>query len=246
MQYQKSFSLLLMLMLSCFALVNAQENTQLPKPKSQRPTKHPTQFDKIIDTEGKQPNQPPTIEKTEPTSAPVKTELQSADALVQAVLNLTVEVKNLVSEVRSTNARQQVQTDILRLSRLDLRLDRYESELKTVRDRLGLLEADYQNLQSLLTPEGLEAQVSRMPYANKSDAMRQVKETFEARLRAVSAERDIVKRREAELSGVVQGFREASTETEKRVQAIEEALKKLAEAQLAEKTKPDVPEKEPQ
>ncbi len=246
MQYQKSFSLLLVSMLSCFALVNAQENTQPPKPKPQRPTKHPTQFDKIIDTEGKQPNQPPNTEKTEPAAASVKPEIQASDALVQAVLSLTVEVKNLVNEVRSTNARQQVQTDILRLSRLDLRLDRYESELKTVRDRLGLLEADYQNLQSLLTPEGIEAQLSRMPYANKSDAVRQVKETFEARLRTVSAERDIVKRREAELSGIVQGFREASAETEKRVQTIEEALKKLAEAQLAEKPKPDVPEKEPQ
>jgi hypothetical protein len=240
MQYPKI--LLLLVMFSGLAIAQ----TQPEKTNKQRPTKHPTQFDKIIDTEDKQPNQPPTTEKTEPASASVKTEIQASDALVQAVLNLTVEVKNLVSEVRSTNARQQVQTDILRLSRLDLRLDRYESELKTVRDRLAVLDADYQNLQSLLTPEGIEAQLSRMPYANKTDATRQVKETFEARLRTVSAERDIVKRREAELSGIVQGFREASTETEKRVQTIEEALKKLAEAQLAEKPKPDVPEKEPQ
>lgn len=241
MQYPKSFLLSLVLMTSCFAFITAQ--TQPPKPNKQRPTKHPTQFDKIIETEESPANQPANTDKPEPAATPGKTELQASDALVQAVLNLTVEVKNLVSEVRSTNARQQVQTDILRLSRLDLRLDRYESELKTVRDRLGLLETDYQNLQAVLTPEGLEAQVSRMPYANKSDAIRQVKETFEVRLRAVSAEREIVKRREAELSGVVQGFREASTETEKRVQTIEEALKKLAEAQLAEKPKPEVPEK---
>ena len=238
MQHQKTFLLSLVLMLGCFAFVVAQ--TQPPKTNKQRPTKHPTQFDKILGTE----ELPAKTNKPEPAVTPAKTELQASDALVQAVLNLTVEVKNLVNEVRSTNTRQQVQTDILRLSRLDLRLDRYESELKTVRDRLGLLEADYQNLQSVLTPEGLEAQVSRMPYANKSDAIRQVKETFEARLRTVSAERDLVKRREAELSGVVQGFREASTETEKRVQTIEEALKKLAEAQLADKPKPDVPEKE--
>ena len=241
MQYQKSFLLSLVLMLNCFAFVVGQ--TQPPKTNKQRPVKHPTQFDKILGTEELPANQPTNTDKTEAAPATAKTELQSSDALVQAVLNLTVEVKNLVNEVRSTNTRQQVQTDILRLSRLDLRLDRYESELKTVRDRLALLETDYQNLQALLTPEGIEAQVSRMPYANKSDAVRQVKETFEARLRAVSAERDIVKRREAELSGVVQGFREASTETEKRVQVIEEALKKLAEAQLAEKPKPDVPEK---
>ena len=247
MQYQKSFLLSLVIMVSCFAFVVAQ--TQPPKTNKQRPTKHPTQFDKILGTEEAPANQPNKTDKTELSAAnttPNKTELQASDALVQAVLNLTVEVKNLVSEVRSTNARQQVQTDILRLSRLDLRLDRYESELKTVRDRLALLESDYQTLQSLLTPEGIEAQVSRMPYANKSDAIRQVKETLEARLRNVSTERDLVKRREAELSGVVQGFREASAETEKRVQMIEEALRKLAEAQLADKPKPDVSEKDPQ
>lgn len=241
MQYQKSFSLLFVLMLNCFIFANAQENTQPPKPKPQRPTKHPTQFDKIIDPEDRQPNQPQTTERTEPTTASVKTESLASDALVQAVQSLTVEVKNLVNEVRATNARQQVQTDILRLSRLDLRLDRYESELKTVRDRLALLEADYQNLQFLLTPEALEAQVSRMPYANKGDAIRQVKEAQEARLRAVSAERDIAKRRETELAAVVKGFREASDETEKRLVAIEEALKKLAESQQGEKPKPEIP-----
>ncbi len=236
MQYPKSFLLSFALMLSWFTFVGAQTQP----PKQQRPTKHPTQFDKIIDTEDKQPNQPPNTEKTEAVS--VKAELQVSDALVQAVQSLTVEVKNLVNEVRSTNARQQVQTDILRLSRLDLRLDRYESELKTVRDRLALLEADYQNLQFLLTPEAIEAQVSRMPYANKSDAVRQVKDAHEARLRNVTAERELVKRREAELAGVVKGFREASEETEKRLVAIEEALRKLAEAQ-ADKPKPDTPEK---
>ncbi|HEX4948575.1 MAG TPA: hypothetical protein VFZ34_18010 [Blastocatellia bacterium] len=244
MQYPKSFSLLFVLLLSCFVAVSAQESTQPPKTKPQRPTKFPTQFDKIIDTEDKQPNQPPTTDKTEPAATPVKTETLASDALVQAVQSLTVEVKNLVSEVRATNARQQVQTDILRLSRLDLRLDRYESELKTVRDRLALLETDYQNLQFLLTPEAIEAQVSRMPYANKTDAIRQVKDAHEARLRNVTAERELVKRREAELTAVVNSFREASAETEKRLVAIEEALKKLAEAQQSDRPKPDIPEKE--
>lgn len=240
MQYQKSFLLLLMLLLGSLAIAQ----TQPEKTNKQRPTKYPTQFDKIIDTEDKQPNQPPNTEKTEPVATPAKTDLQVSDALVMAVQSLTVEVKNLVSEVRATNARQQVQTDILRLSRLDLRLDRYESELKTVRDRLALLETDYQNLQFLLTPDAIEAQVSRMPYANKGDAIRQVKDAHEARLRNVTAERELVKRREGELAAVVNSFREASTETEKRLVAIEEALKKVAEAQQGDKIKPDAPEKE--
>lgn len=241
MQYQKTFLLSLIFVLSGLAIAQSQ-----PEKNKQRPTKYPTQFDKIIDTEDKKPNQAPSTEQPDTTPAPPKPEIQVSEALVQAVQSLTIEVKNLVNEVRATNARQQVQTDILRLSRLDLRLDRYESELKTVRDRLALLEADYQNLQFLLTPEALEAQVSRMPYANKNDAIRQVKETQEARLRAVSAERDLAKRREAELSTVVNGFREASAETEKRLVAIEEALKKVAETQQGEKPKADTPERNPQ
>ncbi|MBL8204575.1 MAG: hypothetical protein JNM09_10130 [Blastocatellia bacterium] len=241
MQYQKSLLFVLVLMLSCLAVAQ----TQPPKTNKQRPTKHPTQFDKIIDAEEIPANQPVSPEKAESSSTPVKADPLASDALVQAVQSLTVEVKNLVNEVRSTNARQQVQTDILRLSRLDLRLDRYESELKTVRDRLALLETDYQNLQFLLTPEAIEAQVSRMPYANKSDAVRQVKESHEARLRSVAAERELVKRREGELAAVVTNFREASTETEKRLAAIEESLKKLAEIQeQSDKPKPDTPEKE--
>ena len=231
MQYQKSrFSLLVLLMLCCGLLVFAQETQPSKNPKPQRPTKYPTQFDKIIGDE----NSTPTEAKDKPeatTNAPVKAALPTSDALVQAVENLTDEVKNLVNEVRATSARQQMQTDILRLSRLDLRIDRYESELKTVRDRLTLLNNDQQALQSALTTEGLEAQVSRMPYASKSEAIRQVKENLDARLRVVNSERELVVRREAELVGILKGFLEANAETEKRLQAIEEKLKKLTETE---------------
>ena len=246
MQYQinKFFLSTIALMFCCFVVVMAQQ----PKPtKQQRPTKHPTQFDKILDSDDKQPvgSEPNEAGKTEQTATP-KTTLQSSDALVQAVLNLTVEVKNLVNEVRANNSRQQIQTDILRLNRTDLRIDRYESELKTVRDRLAILEGEAQNLQLILTPEGLEAQVSRMPYANKGDAIRQVKDNLEARLRVVTTEKELVQRREAELAGVLKGFREASSETEKRLQAIEDSLKKLAPTEApehADKAKPDTQDK---
>ena len=111
----------------------------------------------------------------------------------------------------------------------------------------GLLESDYQNLHLLLTSEALEVQVSRMPYANKGDAIRQVKEAHEARLRVVSAEREIVLRREKELADVVKAFRDVGAETEKRLQGIEETLKKLAETtDQASKPKPDVPEEKKQ
>jgi hypothetical protein len=254
MQYLKTKSLLLAfaLILSCWVIASAQ-NPQPQQPqkttKQQRPTKHPTQFDKIIDTEDKSSENQPGEDKTQaPPIVPPKNDSLASEALVKAVESLTAEVKNLVGEVRANNARQQIQTDILRLTRTDLRIDRYEAELKTVRDRLALLEADYQNLNMLLTPEALEAQVSRMPYANKGDAIRQVKDSHEARLRVVTAERELVQRREKELADVVKAFRDVGAETEKRLQTIEETLKKLAETtEQADKPKPDTPEeKKPQ
>ena len=254
MQYLKTKSLFLVLAISLTSVVigaqTAQPTRQAQPPKQQRPTKYPTQFDKIIDTEEKPAGNQTGEEKTEsPQVVPPKTDALASDALVKAVENLTVEVKNLVSEVRANNARQQIQTDILRLTRTDLRIDRYEGELKTVRDRLALLEADYQNLQLLLTPEALEAQVSRMPYANKGDAIRQVKDSHEARLRVVTTEREIAQRREKELADVVKAFRDVGAETEKRLQGIEETLKKLADTTdqtQASKQKPDVPEEKKQ
>lgn len=253
MQYLKLNSLLLtfVFLLGISALVNAQETQpqrQQKTTKQQKPTKYPTQFDKIIDTEEKKAGEPTGEEKTEavPIVTP-KTDSLASEALVKAVESLTTEVKNLVGEVRASNARQQMQTDILRLTRTDLRIDRYESELKTVRDRLALLEADYQNLQMLLTPEALEVQVSRMPYASKGDAIRQVKDAHEARLRVVTAEREIVLRREKELADVVKAFRDVGAETEKRLQGIEETLKKLADTtEQAGKSKPDTPEEKKQ
>lgn len=248
MQYLKlnSFLLAFVILLSSWMVVRAQETPPQRQPKTtkqQRPTKYPTQYDKIIDTGEKPAGNQAGETKTDAPVVPAKTDSPASDALVKAVESLTAEVKNLVGEVRASNTRQQIQTDILRLTRTDLRIDRYESELKTVRDRLGLLEADYQNLQMLLTPEALEVQVSRMPYANKGDAIRQVKESHEARLRTVTAEREIVQRREKELADVVKAFRDVGAETEKRLQGFEETLKKLADTtEQPNKPKPDTPE----
>ena len=139
MQYLKLNSLLLtfVFLLGISALVNAQETQpqrQQKTTKQQRPTKHPTQFDKIIDTEDKSSENQPGEDKTQaPPIVPPKNDSLVSEALVKAVESLTAEVKNLVGEVRANNARQQIQTDILRLTRTDLRIDRYEAELKTVR-----------------------------------------------------------------------------------------------------------------
>jgi hypothetical protein len=200
--------------------------------QTKRPTKQPTQFDKIIDIENKdQPAQPATgtekpIDATN-VPRPRTDPMTSSDALVRALESLTNEVKSLVNEVRAGNARQQMQTDILQLNRVDLRIDRYESEQKTLRDRIAVIDAEKQNLDLLMSPQGIEAQVSRMPYADKNKAVQQVKESLDARFRAVSVELDRLRVRDNELSAILKSFRDYGAETEKHLQGLEEAVKKL-------------------
>lgn len=204
--------------------------------KTQRPTKYPTQFDKIIDPNDKTPEQK---EKQEASSQPPVQAPDPNEALIKAVDALTQQVKSLVDEVRAGNSRAQINTEVMRMSRFDLRIDRYEAEMKTVRERLAVLETDYTLLVNSLTPEALEQQVSRMPYASKTEAIARVKETNENRLRVVSTERDLVKRREAELTGILSALREVSTDTEKRLLALEEQLRKSQPEPQG--TKPDTP-----
>ena len=194
------------------------------------PTKQPTQFDKIIDIENKdQPSQPATEKPIDATNVPrPRTDpMSSSDALVRALESLTNEVKSLVNEVRAGNARQQMQTDILQLNRVDLRIDRYEAEQKTLRDRIAVLDAEKQNLDLLMSPQGIEAQVSRMPYADKNKAIQQVKESLDARFRPVNVQLDRLKAHDSELSAILKGFRDYGAETEKHLQGLEEAVKKL-------------------
>ncbi len=209
-----------------FAFINIDGWAQ-----TKRPTKQPTQFDKIIEIENKdQPAQPAT-EKTVNVPRSRPDAMPSSDALVRALENLTGEVKSLVNEVRAGNARQQMQTDILQLNRVDLRIDRYESEQKMLRDRIAVLDAEKQNLDLLMSPQGIEAQVSRMPYADKNKAIQQVKESLDARFRAVNVELDRLKAHDNELSAILKSFRDYGAETEKHLQGLEEAVKKLVPAE---------------
>ena len=210
-----------------FSVINVDGLAQ-----TKRPTKQPTQFDKIIDIENKdQPSQPATGTEKRGDVRSRPDAIPSSDALVRALENLTGEVKSLVNEVRAGNARQQMQTDILQLNRVDLRIDRYEAEQKTLRDRIAVLDAEKQNLDLLMSPQGIEAQVSRMPYADKNKAIQQVKESLDARFRAVNVELDRLKAHDNELSAILKSFRDYGAETEKHLQGLEEAVKKLVPAQ---------------
>lgn len=237
MQYRKCLRLWPAI-LPAMLLVGAVSAQPAKTTRTQRPTKYPTQFDKIIDPNDKAADAREK-EKTEQSAQPAAPAPDVNEGLIKAVEALSQQVKSLVDEVRAGNARQQINTEVLRMSRFDLRIDRYEAEMKTVRERLALLETDYQILVNSLTPEALEQQVSRMPYASKTEAIARVKEANENRLRTVSTERDLVKRREAELTGILSALREVSGDTEKRLVALEEQIRKAQPESPG--SKPDAP-----
>lgn len=220
MQYKTAihffFALIVALGLSASAVA------QQRKPK---PMKHPPQYPNIIDSGEAQPDsaQQGGDKSGAPAAGGVSLSLQQTDVLIRAVESLSGEVRGLVQELRLLNARQQAQLDILRLTRADLRIDQYERELKATRDRLAQVENDEQQLQLALKPENLEAQMRTIPTLNRDATMRQLKESYEARLRAVQNEKDLLQRREAEIGGAIKGYREAVSDAEKRLQVMEEA-----------------------
>jgi len=217
MKYQRVclFSLFLVLLLA--ATVTAQQ------PVKKRPVKNPPQFPNIIDTENKTPAQ----DKPEAAPAVMSVTAQQSELLVRAVESLAGEVRGLVQELRALNVRQQAQLDILRLTRSDFRVDLYERELKATRERITALEADEQNLQLIMKPENLAAQVQRIATFNRDETMRQLKESYDARLRNVTAEKELLQKREAELVVALEGYRVSAGDTEKRLKQAEEVLRQL-------------------
>ncbi len=222
MKYQKLslFSLLFVLVLTGFAL--AQQPT-----KVKRPVKNPPQYPNIIDLENKdaQPNSqqnqaPNTQDQTTSASQP-------PDALAQAMTTLAVEVRTLVQELRSLNIRQQAQLDTLKMTRLDMRIDHYERELKPVRERITALEAEGQNLYQLMTRESLLAQSANIATLNREQTMQQIKYNHEARLRFVQSEKERLRKVENDLVSSMGIYQNLGSETERRIQAAEETLRQL-------------------
>jgi hypothetical protein len=63
---------------------------------------------------------------------------------------------------------------------------------------------------------------------NRDATMRQIKESYEARLRAVLNEKELLQRREAEITGALRGYREAIADAEKRLQEADDATRQAA------------------
>jgi hypothetical protein len=196
--------------------------------KIKRPVKNPPQYPHIIDLENKEPN-PQQNAVEQGVSG------QQASTLEQAMTSLANEVKTLVQELRSLNLRQQAQLDILRMTRVDMRIDHFERELRPVRERISALEMEEQNLLQLMTRDALLAQTANIGTLNREQTMQQVKLNHETRLRYVVAEKDKLKKEESELLATLGVFQKLSKEAERKIQAAEELLQQTDENRIERK-----------
>ena len=222
MQYPKFiFSVLMLLALIMNGL--AQQPAKVRKP-----VKNPPQYPNIIDMEGQSaPTAKPAAPTAEaPATAQPATELTANDALVKALQSLTGEVRTLVGEFRSMNLRQQAQLEMTRLTRIDLRIDHYERELKPIRERIAALEVEDQQLSTLMTRESLYAQTQTIGTIDRDATMKQIRAQHEYRQNLVRNEKDRLKQIEADLAKQLATVRAAESETEQRLQATESELKR--------------------
>ncbi len=219
MQYNKSFFFAIFFCLSLTTTALAQQPTKVRKP-----VKNPPQYPNIIDLEGRQP-QPTQPQTAPPESQPPATTLQTSDSLVRAVEVLAGEVRTLVGEMRALNLRQQAQVDLTRMTRLDLRIDHYERELKAVKDRIAALEIEEQQLTVLITRDGLLAQTANAATLDREATMRQLEQQQKYRLRLVQAERERLRQIEADLTKELNTIRTSSAEAEQRIKQAEAQLK---------------------
>lgn len=230
MQYRKLFFAVIVVGLSVSFAVAQQPA------KVRKPVKNPPQYPNIIDLEGQQPQPTPQPQTQTQTATPgTAASVPQPDALVQAVMVLAGEVRTLVSEMRSLNLRQQAQVELTRMTRLDLRVDHYERELKTVKDRIAALEVEEQNLNQLMTREGLLAQTATMSTLDREATMRQIKQQQEYRLRLVQEEKERLRRIEADLTKELNAVKAAGSESEQRIKQTEELLKGLSPSSQPDK-----------
>ncbi len=195
--------------------------------KVKRPVKNPPQYPNIIDLENKdpqqtnqQPNQPAEAKDAAATAQP-------PDSLTGAVMSLAGELRSLGRELRSLNIRQQAQIEMLRLTRVDLRVDHYERELKPVRERIAALEVEEQTLQQLMTREALMAQTATAATFNREELMRQLRLQHETRYRAGQAEKERLRRLEANLTASLGIYQNLTTDAERKIQEAEELLRQI-------------------
>ena len=222
-----AITLLLVLLLSGTATAQ-----QPSRPK--RPVKNPPQYPGIIDLENKdaQPAPKPAAPKPD---APATVPTAPPDAQAKSINQLSDDIRALAQEVRSLNVRQQAQLDMMKMARVELRVERYERDLRPVRERLAAIEFEERNLQQLMTRESLLAQTATTATTDRDGLMAQIRAQHEARLRAIRAERERLQPIEADLNTSLGIYQKLQNEMERRIQQAEESLKAV-----------DKPESKPQ
>ncbi len=221
MKYQK---LCLTLFLSATVLTVSAVAQQPARIK--RPVKNPPQYPNIIDLDNKD-RQPKSPQVNQQPNAQDEPAAEPSDSLAGAVQTLANELRSLGQELRSLNIREQTQIEMLRMARVDLRIDHYERELRPVRERLAALEADQQILQQVMTREGLLAQTANTPTINREELMKQLKFQQEARYRSIQAEKERLQKLEADLTASLKIYQNMSREAEQKIQDAEETLKNI-------------------
>ena len=205
---------------------------QSQKPK--RPVKTPPQYPNIIDLDdkGSKPA-PPGEPKSAPPGEPKPEDKQAAAvtvdpaALTKAFTIIAEELKSLSLEVKALNVRQELELELARIARIEQRIDRYESELRPVRERLAGLEAEEARLPQLMTRDALLAQTANTSTVNRETTMEQIRAQYAARLRTVQEEKDRLLKMQAvqmESLGIYKGL---SDEIEQKIQKAEEKLRQL-------------------
>lgn len=192
-----------------------------------RPVKNPPQYPNIIDLENKDSQTARKDEQDEAEKDRQKESAAQTEALIRAVETLALEMRSLVQEVRAMNVRQQAQLDVARISGFATRIDSLNSDLRAIRDRLGSLSVDEQNINQLMTRESLLAQSFNIGTLDREKTMEQIRQNHEAKLRYVQAEKERLQRTENELLGQVQYYQNLQQEAEKRIQTSEEQIRKL-------------------
>jgi predicted nucleic acid-binding Zn-ribbon protein len=126
--------------------------------------------------------------------------------------------------------------EMLRMARVDMRIDHYERELRPVRDRIAAIEADKQILQQAMTREALLAQTATTPTINREELMRQLRMQHDARYRLLQAEEERLRKSEADLTASLKIYQNVSRETEQKIQEAEDALKNIESSSQGVKT----------
>lgn len=216
------FSLLFLLI---FCTNSALAQSQKPK----RPVKNPPQYPNIIDLENKDAK-PAQATEPEQEEKPAANVVVDPNALAKAFTIIAQELKTLSAEVKALNVRQEMQLELMRQERIERRIDRFESELRPIRERIAALEAEEARLPQLMTRDALLAQTANTATINREATMDQMRAQLSARLRAVQDEKDRLRKAEASQVESLGIYQRMSDEAERKIQQAEEKLRQLEPA----------------